>query len=125
MEAGLLGMNVRQAAIVLEQTQVSGKGPDLSVMTMIPLNTLIQIPLLVLKGTLEQPAQPVKMDIGWMVQNAKIVIVMWKDLSRQLVPEVSVLVEMNTLAIHVTLVQLLLLTTLMAFVKLVNVLLLV
>ena len=72
MEPGLLGKNVRQALIVQAQTQDSGKGPDLSVMTTIQLSTQIPILLHVLKDTLELLVLLVKMDIGWMVQNAKV-----------------------------------------------------
>ena len=72
MEPGLLGKNVRQALIVQAQTQDSGKGPDLSVMTTIQLSTQIPILLHVLRDTLELLVLLVKMDIGWMVQNAKV-----------------------------------------------------
>ena len=72
MESGLLGKNVRQALIVQAQTQDSGKGPDLSVMTTIQLSTQIPILLHVLRDTLELLVLLVKMDIGWMVQNAKV-----------------------------------------------------
>ena len=64
MDPGLLGKNVRQALIVLDQIQDFGKEPDLSVMTMILLSTLIQTLLLVLKDTLELLVPLVKMDIG-------------------------------------------------------------